>query len=160
MSRYGTKRVDLGWGTTAPTSGPSSPRWECQPVPGFDVRGADAASDERRACRVECRIEAVGPAGTELQDRTSGGCRHDACRFAGDERLKIEDGEQRGFDELGLRRSRRDAQHGFTSKRRLSFTHGPHIALESKRRQHLVEECLAGRGETRDSPGGRRSPPV
>ena len=77
-------------------------------------------------------VKAVRPSRAELEDRSSCGCRHDAGRLAGNQRLKVDDGKQCGFNQLRLRRSRSDAHDRFAGEYRFPFTHRPYVAFEAE----------------------------
>ena len=96
----------------------------------FDVRVPRTRQYTRRAPRTE-RRQGRAPL-VPNSGSVSCGCRHDAGRLAGNERLKVDDGQQCGFNQLRLRRSRSDAHDRFASEHGFPFTHRPYVAFEAE----------------------------
>ena len=80
---------------------------------------------------VDARIGTLRTAQAELHDPAARR-RADLCGFGGDERLVIDKGQKRRFDELRLEHGRHDGDDGLVRKDDLPFAHRVHVARKAQ----------------------------
>ncbi len=112
---------------------------------GQHVRGGRAAADVRGARRRQPAVEALGAAQAELEHRLSPGGVADPGRLAGDQGLEVDDGQQRGLDQLGLQDRALHAQQGLVREDHGALGHG----VDPTRKAHRAQVREEGRLEQR-----------
>ncbi len=91
-------------------------------------RGAVEAGDVARARRHQPGFRAVGAAQPEIDHELAGSCEHATRRLRRHQRLEIQNVDQARFDELRLRKRRRDPHDRFIAEERDALGHRMDIA--------------------------------
>jgi len=108
-------------------------------VAGESVGSSRAAANEGGTRGKNTGFDAMGAARAEFDDLAARGSRGHTRGLAGDECLKMENGEEASFDELGFSDRCRDPEQGFTRKEDRAFGEGPNFTIKAKLREEVVE---------------------
>src|SRR5262249_29208750 len=104
--RYGVgvsaKGLFLGVERHHPTVRVRAAHWDSKALPGERIRGGHAAANEGRAAGAQATIGPLRAPQPELDDRIALRGQADARGLGGDERLEVDDVEQRRLGELAL----------------------------------------------------------
>src|SRR5579863_1747357 len=117
---------------------------------GERVAGAGAAADIRRPRAQYAGIGRMGTARAEFDDWTAAGRMGAAGRFAGDEGLEGDGGEQPGLGKLRLDDGRAQAKNRFSGEERRALGRGEQIAGEAERPE-VFEEFWRRAAELREA---------
>ena len=108
---------------------------------GEHVAGALAAADDGRARTVDARVGALGTAQAELHHRAALRRLHHAAGLGGDQRLVVDDVQERRLHQLRLEDGRGHADQRLAREHDGALRHGVHVAVEFKVAK-LVQEVL------------------
>ena len=123
-----------------------------------DVRRGGAACDVGGAGHGETAVRTLCATQAEVGDRTSLGGADDAGGLGGDERLEVDEVQQRGLEELAVDDGTLDADHGLAREGDVALGDCPHVDMHAEVAQVIEESllehgaaagCLEG-GEVRD----------
>ena len=109
-------------------------------------RNAEELAGEHVACRltaadygctraVDTGVRSLRAAKAKFQHAVSAGRLHDARGFGGDQRLVVDDVEQRGFQQLRFHNRRDDTDDRFARKDDRAFRNGQNLARKAQRSQ-------------------------
>ena len=143
----GISREGLEFGVEGhdPTVGVRAGDGEAMDFGGEDAGSAGAAADKGCAAGGQSAVNALRAAQAKLDDGVAAGGQADAGGFGGDERLEVEEVEQRGFEELRLKNGALDAQERFVRENNGAFGDRVHVAGETQ----IAQEAEEGRIEQR-----------
>ena len=116
-------------------------RRDPEPFFGEHRRGAGKSHDIARARRHHAGLGAVCPAQPEIDQRLVGRREPHARGLGGDQRLKMQNVDKPGFDQLRLRQRRRDPQDRLVGEEYRAFRHRMHVAAKAQRRE-IVEHAF------------------
>jgi len=91
---------------------------------GHDVGGGGRSADESGPRGAQASVRPLGAAHPEFNDGIAGCGNHDPGGFRGHQGLKIDDVQEGGFDELGLREGGGDADDRFLRENERPFRDG------------------------------------
>ena len=103
------------------------------------VAGGVAAADDRRARAVDARVRPLRAPQAKFQNAAALRGLHHAAGLGGDERLMVDDVEQRGFDELRLEDRRAHADQRLAGEHDGALGHGVNIARKAEIAQRRDE---------------------
>ena len=86
-------------------------------------------------------LRSMRPSQPEIDQLLAGCCKDHSRRLGGDHRLKVEDVDKAGFDQLRLRKRRGHPNDRFVSKEDGAFRHGIDVAGEAQTRE-VIEESI------------------
>ena len=101
-------------------------------LPGNDVGSGTATADDRRARTVNARVRSLSATKPEFHHHAALRRATDFCRFGGDQRLVVDDIQQRRFGKLRLNQRRLDCENRLARKYRFSLFHRVHVARETQ----------------------------
>ncbi|MGA7993708.1 MAG: hypothetical protein WCA28_02230 [Bradyrhizobium sp.] len=87
------------------------------------------------------RLRAMGPSQPEIDQLLAWGCKDHSRRLGGDHRLKVEDVDKAGFDQLRLRQRRDHPNDRLVGEEDGAFRHGIDVAAEAQTRE-VIEESV------------------
>ena len=111
---------------------------------GEHVARGHAPADDRRARAVDARVRSLRAAQAELEHAVALRRLHDAAGLGGDQRLMVDDVEQRRLHQLRLDHGRAHAHDGLGGEDDRALGHGVDVAREPEILQE-VEEALVKR---------------
>jgi hypothetical protein len=119
---------------------------DAEQLPGEDVRGGIAAAHPGGPGRGERAVDPLRTAQAELAHVVLPRREADARRLGGDERLEIDQVEQRGLQELAEDDGAGHPEHGLLREHDRPFRHGVDVAAEGEIPEGVQKALLEERG--------------